>query len=87
MKLLGQFLTLYFLLLFFLYQKILHSPKAPKAQKRNQAKAQNNAPKAPRAPKAQWHNQSKSTKRYKRTVSVWWSHYTNNSLSIHTNKN
>ena len=30
---------------------------------------------------------SKSTKRYKRTVRVWWSHYTNNSVSIHTNKN
>ena len=30
---------------------------------------------------------SKSTKRYKRTVRVWWSHHTNNSTSIHTNKN
>ena len=27
--------------LFFFYEKILHAPKAPKAQRRNQAKAQN----------------------------------------------
>ena len=26
--------------LFFFYEKILHAPKAPKAQRRNQAKAQ-----------------------------------------------
>ena len=26
---------------FFFYEKILHAPKAPKAQRRNQAKAQN----------------------------------------------
>ena len=35
MRLLGQFYTLYFF-----YEKILHSPKAPKARRRNQAKAQ-----------------------------------------------
>ena len=29
----------------------------------------------------------KSTKRYKRTVRAWWSHHTNNSTSIHMNKN
>ena len=29
---------------------------------------------------------SKSTKRYNRTVRVWWSHYTNNSASVYTNK-
>ena len=30
---------------------------------------------------------SKSTKRYKRTVRVWWFHHTKNSTSIHPNKN
>ena len=39
MRLLGQFQTLYFF--YFFCKKILHAPKAPKAQKRNQAKAQN----------------------------------------------
>ena len=39
MRLLGLFQTLY--LFIFFYEKILHVPKAQKAQKRNQAKAQN----------------------------------------------
>ena len=30
--------------------------------------------------------QSKSTKRYKKTVRVWWSHHTNNSTFVYTNK-
>ena len=29
------------LFFYFFYEKILHAPKAPKAQRRNQAKAQN----------------------------------------------
>ena len=40
-------------LFFFFYEKILHTPEAPKTQRRKQAKAQNNAPKTPKAPKAQ----------------------------------
>ena len=42
MRLLGLS-TLYFLLLFFFYEKISYAPKAPKAQRHNQAKAQNAA--------------------------------------------
>ena len=41
--------SLYFYYCFFFYKKILPAPKAPKAPKRNQAKAQNDAPKAPKA--------------------------------------
>ena len=44
--------SLFFYYCFF-YEKTLHTPKAPKVQRRNQAKAQHNAPKAPKAPKAQ----------------------------------
>ena len=34
---------------FFFYENILYTPEAPKAQRRKQAKAQNNAQKAPKA--------------------------------------
>ena len=37
--------ALHFLLLFFFYEKISYAPKAPKAQRHNQAKAQNAASK------------------------------------------
>ena len=47
MRLLGQF---YFFIVFFFF---LRKDFAPKAQRRNQAKAQHDAPKAPKAPKAQ----------------------------------
>ena len=41
--------ALYFYYCFFFYEKTLHAPKAPKAQRRNQAKAKHDAPKAPKA--------------------------------------
>ena len=34
-------LFFYYCFFFFFYEKTLHAPKAPKAQRRNQAKAQN----------------------------------------------
>ena len=40
-------------LFYFFYEKILHTPEAPKVQRHKKAKAQNNAPKTPKAPKAQ----------------------------------
>ena len=44
--------VLFFIVVFF-YEKTLHAPKAPKAQRCNLAKAQHDLPKAPKAPKAQ----------------------------------
>ena len=44
--------VLFFYYCFFFLRKDF-APKAPKAQRRNQAKAQHDAPKAPKAPKAQ----------------------------------
>ena len=44
--------VLFFYCFFFFLRKDF-APKAPKAQRRNQAKAQHDAPKAPKAPKAQ----------------------------------
>ena len=42
-------LYFYYYCFFFFYKKILLAPKAPKAQRCSQAKAQNDAPKAPKA--------------------------------------
>ena len=58
-----------------------------KSTKTQPSKSTTGRTKSTKSTKSTMTQPSKITKRYKRTVRVWWSHYTNNSVSIHTNKN
>ena len=82
--------SLYFYYCFFFLQKDFtrtKSTKSTKTQPSKSTKRRTKSTKSTRSKKSTMTQPSKCTKHYKRTVRVWWSHYTNNSVSIHTNKN